>query len=291
MNDFELDTTGAGSSPQGGAIVRSQAPRPSSLFRGSFNPLVWLRRHPVPIAAFFRHSLVLTYALPEAVLKPLLPPGLMLDTHKGFGFVAIALVQTENLRPVLCPPAFGQNFFLAGYRIFVRFKTNSGRTLRGLRILRSYTDRRLMVFVGNRLTHYGYQLAKIDVQETSDRLEFAMKTPGGQADLQVRADLGEQPTALPAGSPFDDFRTARLFAGPLPYTFDYEESTHSIICIEGVRQDWRPQPVSVKVETNSFFDNSQFEGTSPVLANTFRVENVHYRWRRGIREPLQPFVP
>ena len=31
-----------------------------------------LKRHPIPISAFFRHSLVLTYALSREVLEPLL---------------------------------------------------------------------------------------------------------------------------------------------------------------------------------------------------------------------------
>ena len=34
-----------------------------------------LRRHPIPIAAHFRHSLVLTYAMPPKILEPLLPCG------------------------------------------------------------------------------------------------------------------------------------------------------------------------------------------------------------------------
>src|SRR5437899_1057832 len=97
------------------------------------------------VSAFFRHSLVLTYALPTTVLNPLLPPGLTLDTHNGCGFVAIATVQTESLRPSSCPKLLGQKFFLSGYRIFARYKTRTGRTLRGLRILRSDTDKRLMV--------------------------------------------------------------------------------------------------------------------------------------------------
>ena len=61
------------------------------------------KRHPISIVAHFRHSLVLTYALPRECLEPLLPPGLILDTHGDLGFVAIAMVQTESLRPSFCP--------------------------------------------------------------------------------------------------------------------------------------------------------------------------------------------
>src|SRR5947199_5071638 len=99
----------------------------------------FIKRHPIPISAFFRRSLVLTYALPRATLQPLLPPGLQLDTFGDLGFVAIAMVQTENLRPSFLPAAVGKDFFLIGYRVFTRFQTSDGRRLRGLRILRSDT--------------------------------------------------------------------------------------------------------------------------------------------------------
>src|SRR2546427_6813354 len=70
--------------------------RPGALVR-FVAPWVWLKRHTIPVKAHFRHSVVLTYAFPERLLEGLLPPGLVLDTHKGFGFLAIAMVQTEAL--------------------------------------------------------------------------------------------------------------------------------------------------------------------------------------------------
>ena len=98
--------------------------------------LYLLKRHPIPIQAFFRHSLVLTYALPQETLRPLLPPGLTLDTFEDYGFLAIAMVQAERLRPRFVPAMFGQNFFLTGYRIFTRFTTQAGRNLRGTTVRR-----------------------------------------------------------------------------------------------------------------------------------------------------------
>ena len=47
-----------------------------------------------------------------------------------FGFLAIAMVQTEALRPAFLPACFGRDFFLIGYRIFARYRTRAGRTLR-----------------------------------------------------------------------------------------------------------------------------------------------------------------
>lgn len=253
---------------------------------GFISPHVWLKRHPVPVAAHFQHSLVLTYALPKELLEPLLPPALVLDTFKEFGFVAIAMVQTRALRPAFVPAWLGQDFFLAGYRIFARYKTRSGRMLRGLRILRSDTDSTLMAFLGNRLTHYNYRVAGVNLRETDLRLEIEIKTPHAEADLHVVADLSSRPSPLPSGSPFADLREARLFAGPLPFTFDYEAKTHSIVMIEGVRENWKPSPISVEVLKNTFLSRPPFNRAMPLLANAFHIQHIPYRWERGVREAL-----
>ncbi|MFN2507940.1 MAG: DUF2071 domain-containing protein [Chthoniobacterales bacterium] len=248
--------------------------------------ILWkLKRHPLPVVAHFRHSLVLTYALPRDVLTLLLPPGLILDTFGDFGFLAIALVQTEGLRPAFLPKALGQDFFLSGYRIFTRFQTSTGRTLRGLKILRSDTDRRRMVWSGNALTHYGYRYAHVELTTGDGSLEIMIKTPQREADLHVVADLTEG-AKLPSGSPFADWHQARLFAGPLPFTFDYEPETHSIIVIEGVRQNWHPRAVAVRVLQSAFLEAAPFASARPILANAFYIENIPYRWKRGVVEQL-----
>ena len=245
-----------------------------------------LKRHPFPVRAFFRHSLVLTYALPRRILEPLLPPGLAVDAWKQWGFVAIALVQTEQLRPAFLPAAFGQRFFLSGYRIFARYTTNAGRRLRGLRILRSDTDKLLMKLAGNALTHYNYQRARVALTASATSLDVEIRTPGGEADLAVSADLSSAPAALPAGSVFPDHGSARRYAGPLPFTFDYERETHSIIMIEGIRKQWNPMPVRVTVRDCTFFRRHEFDGVEPILSNAFYLRDVPYEWRRGRREAL-----
>jgi hypothetical protein len=196
------------------------------------------------------------------------------------------MVQTEALRPAFLPAWFGRDFFLAGYRIFARYKTRAGRTLRGLRILRSDTDNRLMAFFGNRLTHYNYRVAEVSLKEDRHRLQIEITTLRAKSDLHVAADLTSRPASLPAGSPFADLHEARLFAGPLPFTFDYETETDSIVMIEGVRKNWKPQPIRVEVFKITFFDQAPFNQTTPVLANAFHVENISYSWQRGRRERL-----
>lgn len=241
-----------------------------------------LRRHPLPMAAYFRHSLVLTYALPPRVLAPLLPQGLVLDTFRNNAFLAIALVQTQKMRPAFFPATMGGDFFLSGYRIFTRFATGA-HSKRGLRILRSDTDSPWMVRAGNLLTHYNYRLCRAELHDRGDHLHWTIRTPQSEADLEVIAHLGDNPAPLPAASPFRTLPEARRFAGPLPYTFDYEQPTGSIIAIRAVRQSWNPQPIAVEVLRNTFLDREPFRSAAPVLANAFHVDNVPYRWEPGRR--------
>jgi hypothetical protein len=243
-----------------------------------------LKRHPLPIAAHFEHALVLTYAMPENVLAPLLPPGLELDTYDGHAFLAVATVRTRDLRPSFLPRAFGRDFFLTGYRIFTRFKMADGKVLRGLRILRSDTDNDSMVTWGNRLTRYGYRKAQVVCSKQNGELHFKVVTPNAEADLELTGNISRLPGPLPAGSPFPNVETAREFAGPLPYTFDYEAETNSMIVVLGRRAKWNPQPLEVQVQKNTFLNAPPFKACKAVLANAFYIEDVPYSWDRGCRE-------
>lgn len=251
-----------------------------------------LKRHPIAIEAHFDYTLVLTYALPAEVLKPLLFPGLALDTFNSdgeeLGFVAIAMVDVTHLRVKGMPAVFGQDFFLTGYRVFVRFKTSEGRTLRGLRILRSDTDRPVMSVAGNIFTHYKYELASVKRKRTADRLSIQVFTPSGRGNLEVNATIGDgaNDAELPESSPFRTLKEARLFEGPLPYTFDLEKETNSIVIVEGVRQDWKPRNISVDVKTADFFRQPPFKHAQPRLASAFYIENVPYWWKPGTCEKV-----
>jgi hypothetical protein len=245
-----------------------------------------LKRHPFSVRAFFRQSLVLTYAFPRDLLRPLLPPGLALDTYGDYGFLAIAMVQAQRLRPAFMPAALGRDCFLSGYRIFARL-ANGASSLRGLRILRSDTNHRWMVRAGNLLTHYQYRFCQAELNESSGEIDWKIRTPRQEADLRVIAHIADEPSLPPAGSPFRNLKDARRFAGPLPYTFDYEPETHSIIRIQSVRREWHPKPVAVEVLQNTFLRQQPFRRATPILANAFQVHDVPYAWKRGIRTPLE----
>ena len=242
-----------------------------------------LKDHPFAVETFFESSIVLTYAVPVEELKPLLPLCLEVDTFDDkWGFVAVALVSTKNLRPKGFPEFTGNNFFLVGYRIFVRYKNAHGKNLRGLYILKSETDKKKMSLLGNIFTHYNYSTTDIKFTKKSGEIEIVSENSG--LNILIRTDGGEVP--LPKNSPFKDWKEARRFAGPLPFTFTVNSETNEVLIIEGVRESWVPKPVEVLHHKVKFLEQKEFKGI--VLANAFVVENIPYYWKKGKKEIWKP---
>jgi hypothetical protein len=208
------------------------------------------------------------------------PEPLELDSYEGLGFLTVALVWTRNLRPAVFPEHFGQDFFLSGYRVFTRMQDESGRRLRGLRILRSETDHRRMVWMGNLLTRYKYRRVRVEQKEVERGTRIRTWRNDESLALDLTFDSSHPAAGLPPGSPFPDWKTARRFAGPMPFTFN-PESDGSVTVIEGTRENWTPRPTAIHEWHVALFDEPPFCGSTPVLANAFAVESIPYRWERG----------
>jgi hypothetical protein len=239
-----------------------------------------LKHHLFPVAAYFDRIVAVSYAFPSAVLQPLVPEGLEIDSYGDFGFVTAALVWTRDLRPAGFPRFMGQDFFLAGYRIFTRLRDESGRNLRGLKILRSETDKQRMVWLGNRMTGYNYRQVAVQISRSNSETRVVTSLAGGAKTLDLTFDGEVENAPLPTGSPFPDWRVARRFAGPMPFTFS-PGPDGSFVVVEGSRADWTPRPVVVKDWYVGLFDEAPLRGVTPILANAFAVENIAYRWSRG----------
>jgi hypothetical protein len=243
----------------------------------------FLKNHPFAVEAFFESSLVATFAAPKENIRHLIPGCVELDTFNDkWAFIAVAMVQTKDLRPRGFPRVLGSDFFLVGYRVFVRFTDSSGRSLRGLYILRSETNKRRMELLGNIFTHYKYTTIDIDLQKQDGSATINSHTAGFSISFEEPND--DEQVALPADSPFADWKQARKFAGPLPFTFTYDDKNKTVLIVEGVRQNWTPVPVNV---TNYRFPFLNELGTGFILANAFLLRDVPYYWKKGRVENWQ----
>ena len=248
-----------------------------------------LRRHPVPIDARLENCLTLTYALPPRVLEPLLPPGLELETFGGYGFVAVALVADRSLRPAGLPRVLGQDFFLAGYRVFTTFRLagRSGRPMRGLRILRSDTDRARMVAGGNLLTHYNYH--RCDARIVTEGSRSRVSRPDGRR--RGRSGGDRRSVASDAACRIAVSVSARgeaIRRSAAVHVRLRARDPHASSPLARDATNWRPAPVTVDAHHIAFFDDPMFEGCTPILAAAFHVSVSSTAGDRGVRYPIAP---
>ncbi len=236
----------------------------------------FLKNHPFAVEAHFEESIVLTFATPKEELLKLIPEGLSLDTFQDkWAFIAVALVKTKKLRPKGFPSIIGQDFYLIGYRIFVRYKSVSGKNLRGLYILKSETDKKQMTLLGNILTHYNYSTTDIsEVNKENTKTIFSAKS-----NFKISIDSSDKDAALPAESCFSEWKEARRFAGPLPHTFSIDTKNKAVLIVEGVRENWTPKPIEIKEQYFEYINSLQLKNV--VLANAFQIENIPYYWKKG----------
>ena len=235
-----------------------------------------LKNHPFAVEAFFESSIVLTFAVTKEQIENLIPECLTLDTFQDkWAFIAVAMVQTKGLRPKGFPKFMGNDFFLIGYRLFVRYTTNAGKNLRGLYIIKSETDKKKMEFMGNIFTHYNYTTT--DIQQTEQDKTKVISSI--KSNFKLILDKSEENISLPEHSPFVDWKEARRYAGPLPFTFTYNKESKEVLIIEGVRQNWTPNPIKVIEYDFEFLRNLKLQHT--VLANSFVIRNIPYQWKKG----------
>ena len=244
--------------------------------------LSFLKDHPFAVEAFFESSVVIAYAFPAGELRPFIPACLELDTFdKRWAFLAVAMVQTKRLRPMGFPRFLGADFFLVGYRVFVRFTGSDRRRSRGLYILGSRSDSRRMEFFGNIFTHYKY--STIDVQR--NEIDGVISVSSNRDGFRLQYELSHEDIPLPGGSPFSNWKEARRFAGPLPFTYTYKPNEKRLLVIEGVRENWKPTPAKIVDHHFSFLDRLGIKGGH--LANAFIVHNIPYYWKKGRLERIR----
>ena len=236
----------------------------------------FLKNHPFAVEAFFESSVVLTFAVPKEELIEFIPNCLELDTFNNqWAFVAIAMVKTQGLRPKGFPRILGNDFFLLGYRVFVRYRNKAGKSLRGLYIIKSETDKRKMELLGNIFTHYKY--SKTDISEFKKDDIRIIKSY--KSDFELVISNSNEGNDLPRDSPFVKWKDARKFAGPLPHTFTYNSIDNSVLIIQGIRQNWTPKPIAVENYRFGFLNNLKFKKV--ILASAFEITDVPYYWKRG----------
>ena len=132
-----------------------------------------------------------------------------------------------------------------------------------------------MSFFGNIFTHYNYTTTDIKLLKENGKITVSSL----KSALHIEVITNQVEVNLPEGSPFKDWKEARRFAGPLPFTFTYNKKTKEVLIIEGVRKNWDPVPEEVTKNYVGFIN--QHKWNEIILANAFIIENIPYYWKKG----------
>jgi hypothetical protein len=132
-----------------------------------------------------------------------------------------------------------------------------------------------MEFLGNIFTHYQYTTTDIIQTENDHLTEIESK----RSDFKIVIDKTNEEILLPQNSPFADWKEARRFAGPLPFTFTYNSQSKKVLIIEGVRENWTPKPIRIAEQHISFLTSLNLQDA--VLSNAFVINDIPYHWKKG----------
>ncbi len=243
-----------------------------------------MRPLPFAVKAWFECFVVLVYAVDKEKAAAMLPPPLMHEVHNGKALMAAAFVDTRKLRPAFLPGWLGANFNLAGYRHMVSYKRNNGKVIRGLKIIRSATNKKYMQRGGDTLTEYRFAYNPIIFTYSPDFLEIR----GDGIDIKLKDTGRKAEVALPQNSIFESWQHARKFAGPLLYTFEVHEAKNEIVITEGTRTGWQPYPVEVERASIRFFTEDKYADLNPVLSAAYVVRSIPYSWKKAQKETIKP---
>ena len=133
-----------------------------------------------------------------------------------------------------------------------------------------------MALLGNLFTHYNYETVPVTIQAEARTLAMTF----GTAAVAVDEGGADEAVELPPNSPFADWKEARRFAGPLPFTFAYHAPARSVVIVEGVREHWQPAPVRV-LRHHVPYLRALGLGEEGILASAFVVRDIPYTWKAG----------
>ncbi len=237
-----------------------------------------MRPLPFPVKAWFDFFVVLFFSIDKDNTTKLIPYPLELDLHNGNAIFAVAIVKTKNFRPSFLPAWMGMNFNLVGYRFLTTWKKSEGKTMRGLKIIMSQTNQKIMKIVGDKITQYKFNYNPITIKK--EDCFVSIKGNGINIKLKIHEDSSQVP--LPSTSIFENWQGARKFAGPLLYTFEINEDKKQLSITEGTRKNWTPKPIEVINCELDFLKQDSIAGLNPMLSAAFMVKEIPYSWKKAV---------
>ncbi len=141
----------------------------------------------------WRNLFLATYAVPPALLRPRLPPGLDLDMRDGSAFVSLVAFEFHNTHVLGVRWPGYRNFPELNLRFYVRHGNE-----RGVVFVREFVSQRLVSWMARTIYNEPYRVAPLTSRCQDDtgsrRMEYRLRRAGREHVLSV---TGVKPAYLP----------------------------------------------------------------------------------------------
>ena len=178
-------------------------------------PVIRNRRPPF-LSAVWRNVALLSWAVPDEVLEPLLPSGLVLDRWDGSAYFSLVGLWFDDIR--ICGlPSPVRRYEEVNLRFYVRKRTQTNRFLPGVVFIRQLVPHRTTARVAR--WRYGEPFKFVPMchrfdtscpagSPNQDRVAYGWQHDGRHQGFWIASD--EAPCDPPLGS-LDEFLTARYW--------------------------------------------------------------------------------
>jgi len=228
------------------------------------------------IQGIIRRRLLVNFRVDPEAIQRQLPSKFRPKLHNGSAIAGICLIRLEQIRPIGLPSFIGLSSENAAHRIAVQWQYENGQTQEGVFIPRRDTDSLLNHAAGGRLFPGEHHHADFHVTNSSDRIDFDMKSRDGSVAVQLRGHLAK---SLPPTSKFTSLTEASNFfePGSLGYSATRDQNR-----LDGIRlktKTWQVEPLEVEYVHSSFFaDESKFPKGSVSFDCALLMRNIEHEW-------------
>lgn len=228
------------------------------------------------IQGIIRRRMLVNFRIDPKIIQRQLPAKFHPKLHNGCAIGGICLIRLEQIRPIGVPGFVGLSSENAAHRIAVQWHDENGQSQEGVFIPRRDTDSILNHAAGGRLFPGEHHNADFHITNSSDRIEFDMKSRDGTVAVQLRAYPAK---SLPALSKFADLAEASNFfePGSLGYSATRDQNR-----LDGIRlktKTWKVEPLEVEhVHSSYFADETKFPKGSVSFDCALLMRDIEHEW-------------
>jgi hypothetical protein len=226
-----------------------------------------------------RRRILLNYRADPEVVQRFLPAPFVPKLVNGAAVAGACLIRLEQLRPRALRMSrgvpIGWSSESAAYRIAVEWTNGDGERREGVYIPRRDTGSVVIHLLGGRLFPGKQGRARFAMRDGDGRIELSVRTPGGSADVGLRA---RSATDLPPSRLFDSVDDASRFfaAGAVGYSPDGSGELDGLrLCTNGAPLE----PLAVEEFEAAFFaDDTRFPAGSLEFDGALIMRDVPHEW-------------